>query len=378
MTPRKRSHKNKGLEPNLYTYGANNKYYRYRHPRTGKYFPMGSDRAKAQTAARLLNSRLAEHNFLVERVVDDHRTNLAFLIERFKEEYLPLRNLKARSRDNTLYRLGRVERDIGGRALDELTVQFIADYLDLNFTGDSYRQHRSILVQLCRFAITKGLMDNNPAEVTLNKQVQKKRRRLTLKQYHAIYAHAEPWLRNAMDLSLITLQRAGDVCKLKFEDIHDGKMFVIQEKTEKHGESAYLAITLNPLLNTIIDRAKQSGIHSPHVVHRESLSRINQTKRNHHHTAVRRDFLSRAFTKTRDMTSLFNGIDPSERPTFHEIRSLGGYLYEQQGFEKSYIRKLMGHTSEKMTNVYLDGHENRWTECNADLPIQLLKMKPDM
>ncbi|MDE1465773.1 hypothetical protein [Spartinivicinus poritis] len=54
----------------------------------------------------------------------------------------------------------------------------------------------------------------------------------------------------------------------------------------------------------------------------------------------------------RDKTNLFKGQKARECPTFHEIRSLGGYLYEKAGYGKSTIRRLMGHTEEYMTNYY--------------------------
>ncbi|WP_163834723.1 tyrosine-type recombinase/integrase [Spartinivicinus ruber] len=369
MPPRKRSRKNLGLEPNLYTYGPKNDYFRYKHPLTGKYHPMGKNRAKAQAAARQLNIRLDGQCMLVAHVMDSDAANVELLIDRFKKEFLPTRNLKPRSLLNSEYRLNRIARDIGKLPLKELTVPTVADYLDNSFSGDSYCQHRSILIQVCRFGITKGLLTFNPAEVTMNKKAEKIRQRMTIEQYHAIYQLADPWLKNAMDIGLITLQRAGDVVKMKFEDIKDNRLFVIQQKTEKHGESAYLAINIGEELGAVIKRASESGIRSPYIVHRNPDRRSSSHRRNDHWTAIKRDYLSRAFSEVRDKTNLFKELKARERPTFHEIRSLGGYLYEKAGYDKDFIRRLMGHTSEKMTSHYLDGHANRWTECSAELVI---------
>lgn len=57
-----------------------------------------------------------------------------------------------------------------------------------------------------------------------------------------------------------------------------------------------------------------------------------------------------------------------QRPTFHEIRTLGDSLYLEQGFSKEYVNLLMGHTSQKMTDEYTDQHQN-WTECSAKLQL---------
>lgn len=61
-------------------------------------------------------------------------------------------------------------------------------------------------------------------------------------------------------------------------------------------------------------------------------------------------------------------MDKDERPTFHEIRGLGGSLYLDAGYSEEFVNLLMGHTSMRMTKGYTDQHQE-WTECRADLPI---------
>ncbi|MCI8210640.1 hypothetical protein AUC61_13960 [Pseudomonas sp. S25] len=51
-----------------------------------------------------------------------------------------------------------------------------------------------------------------------------------------------------------------------------------------------------------------------------------------------------------------------ERPTFHEIRALGAWLYEQQKFPQEYIQALLGHADEKMTRHYQEGHDEKKIE----------------
>src|SRR3569832_661418 len=47
----------------------------------------------------------------------------------------------------------------------------------------------------------------------------------------------------------------------------------------------------------------------------------------------------------------------AERPTFHEIISLGDHLRRKAGWPIPAIQQLRGHTTEKMTRHYLEGHE---------------------
>lgn len=43
----------------------------------------------------------------------------------------------------------------------------------------------------------------------------------------------------------------------------------------------------------------------------------------------------------------------------HELRALGAWLYQQQGFEQEYIQALLGHATEDMTEYYQGGHEEK-------------------
>lgn len=55
-----------------------------------------------------------------------------------------------------------------------------------------------------------------------------------------------------------------------------------------------------------------------------------------------------------------------------EIRALGAWLYEQQGFAQKYIQGLMGHADVKMTEHYQSGHgddEVIYMKVKADLNV---------
>lgn len=49
--------------------------------------------------------------------------------------------------------------------------------------------------------------------------------------------------------------------------------------------------------------------------------------------------------------SCYDHVPAGERPTFHEIRALGVWPYEQQNFPQEYIQALQGHSDEKMTST---------------------------
>lgn len=75
--------------------------------------------------------------------------------------------------------------------------------------------------------------------------------------------------------------------------------------------------------------------------------------------------LSRAFAEARDAATV-GGENP---PTFHEIRSLGGALLRGSGWTVGQVQALMTHTSESMTEHYLDGHDVPWTEVRPGITL---------
>ncbi|RON08873.1 integrase [Pseudomonas brassicacearum] len=79
-----------------------------------------------------------------------------------------------------------------------------------------------------------------------------------------------------------------------------------------------------------------------------------------------------AVQSPRHKVQISENVAAGERPTFHEIRALGAWLYEQQGFEQEYIQGLMGHADVKKTKHYQEGHGEKSIEyqaVNADLRI---------
>ncbi len=117
----------------------------------------------------------------------------------------------------------------------------------------------------------------------------------------------------------------------------------------------------------VINRCNDA-IDSPFLVHRvlKRMSSKKGAKEKEHYTQLTSDYISRAFSMLRDKTGLFSELDPKNRPTFHEIRSLGIALYKDAGIDP---QALAGHTNPKMTNEYQKGHNIKWTHALADLII---------
>lgn len=374
MSPRRRLRRNKDLVENLYATARDGVvYYRYLHPVTKKWHGLGSDRTAAIVAARQLNGILMGPRNRVREVLGTSKQTVAQLIQRFRDELLPAKKLAPSTAKLYEYRLARIERDLGATAVDAVDVQTVAEYLDSNFERDAYVKHRGTLVELFRFALMKGVYPVercNPAEITYAKtDYGKERLRMTVEQFRAIHAAAPEHMQIAMELALITLQGRGEVIRMKFSDCQNGVLRVVRQKVQKH-EHAWLEIEISPQLESVISRARRSGTASPFIVHRRP-ERVAQAVGREHWTQLTPNAFTSEFREIRDATGIFNHLPREQRPTFHEIRALGSFLYKKAGYSTdAYIQPLMAHSDEKMTEHYQSGHEQKWVRVRAELDIR--------
>ena len=365
---RPRNKNNKGLPPNLYE-GIHG-YYKYRRPDTGKWHSIGKDRVKAISAAKQLNSILLPGRDLVDKVINNEAVGaFGTFLDRFEFELLPKRNLAELTLKDYKKKLIHIRKALGEKITDELSVQDISTFLD-TFPSIASNRYRSLLLLIFRYAVSKGVCKENPAEKTIPETEEKERQRLELDDFLEIYHYveSEPWFKNALELGLHTLQRREDLVNLKFTDIKDGHLYVIQKKTEKHGESAHLKIKITPTLESIISRCRDLIV-SPYILHRrpDRCSKQNyKADSKQHFSQITPDYLTKIFSYIRDKLPRFKSVPVRKRPTFHEVRSLGITLYEKQGID---AQALAGHKTRAMTDKYKEGHEPQWTEVEAGLEL---------
>lgn len=363
MAARRRSSKNKGLEENLYL-NTNTGHYQYRHPVTKSFHGMGKDRAKAQVAARTLNRRLAvETESLVDKVLGNSKITFSRACDDYiKERITHNPKLAESSKQGKTYRVNRVKKDLSDRELRGFTTQDAAEWLSA-FNGDSYKQHRSVLSQILNFGQTKGWVSKNVVTPTISHDVnyQKERRRLSLRTFLNIYDLAEPWFQVALDLAILTCQGRNEVATMRHSDIKDQTLFVIRKKTYQKSDTAYIAIQISNQLQQVINKSKTLPPESDFLVHRrpEKITSEQRTT----DWAVKPDYLTREFRRIRDTLDEMQDIPIKARPTFHEIRSLGGHLLEEQGASTGDVQALMGHADSEMTEHYLSGHKQKWTNA---------------
>lgn len=376
MSPRPRKRGRRGWPENLYgqTKGGAT-YYSYRHPLTGARHGMGTDFAKAAQAARLLNAQLMSAHG-VEDLVRDITAGTVLLhdyLARYSAEVLPAHTDRrgnpyaTKTLEDYQRRLVIVQREpFASRAVHEVTRRDIAEFLAAQRGGRSANIYRQLLKQVFARALAEGLCEDNPVTATLERVVVVQRQRLPYPVFQAIRAAAEPWFRNALDLAVQTLQRREDITRMRFEHIQDGRLLVRQSKVEHH-DTGNVRIAIGPALGAVIERCRDDLL-SPFLLHRRPIRRTRgHMNEREHWTQLRPEQLTRAFHDLRDELGLCADLAPEARPSFHEIRAMGADLYRKAGVPDAEIQKLLGHSSEKMTGVYLDRHGERWVDAVAGL-----------
>lgn len=100
-------------------------------------------------------------------------------------------------------------------------------------------------------------------------------------------------------------------------------------------------------LGTVIDRCR--------LVSRTDFMISAGIRKNSPTGNIHPDGLTKTFVKARKASGVNFSNNP---PTFHEIRSLAGRLYKNERGEE-FAQKLLGHTSENTTKLYLDERDNK-------------------
>lgn len=368
---RRRLAQNRDLPDNLYPCKGG---FYYVHPRTSKrtYWPVTRD--KSINAAKKLNAILLDTSDLVGDVLGESKT-IADAIKLFCEVDLPSRKWGKQTAEGYGFMLALIEKQIGKRRLTTFGTRDAAEYLKtVTNSAHSRIKYRNLLMWIFACAVEDGLVQSNPIEQTRKvKSVERKRERLTLEGFNAIREKAGemgmPWLQNAMDLALHTLLRRADIAGMKFTDVReDGCLYVVPKKTEDSTE-VHLRIAISAPIRAVLNRCRDKVL-SPFVIHRLPIKGKPQGKKSKdrtHHTELLPDQITRSFKEARDACEMFKGM--VNGPTLHEIRSLGGRLYEEQGWTLQQVQALMGHATEAMTAHYLESSEPRWVDVTAGLSL---------
>ncbi|WP_233981688.1 tyrosine-type recombinase/integrase [Pectobacterium versatile] len=339
--------------PRNLTYRKKYKSFYWRNPLTGKEMSLGQIARRDAISQAIEANSFIEQNFspvaLIEKLKVKKELTMAEWLERY-HVIIKRRDLATNTYKTRFGQLATIQQSLGEKVLKEVTTKDIAEFLEFYLQQEKLSMaagFRSVLSDIFREAVVEGHMDNNPVLPTRTPQPNVKRERLELEQYKAIRSAAEKqsmWFQLSMDLALVTGQRREDVAAIKFSDIVGDRLLIDQGKTgNKIALPLNLTIDVIGLcLSDVIDRCRDAS--------KTDYMISVGIRKNNLNGAVELNGLTKGFVKARKAS----GIELDERPpTFHEIRSLAGRLYEKER-GKEFAQKLLGHKSAKMTEKYLD------------------------
>ncbi|MEP9265109.1 phage integrase Arm DNA-binding domain-containing protein [Enterobacter kobei] len=373
MAARPRSHKIS--IPNLYCKldkRTGKVYWQYKHPTTGRFHSLGTDEAEAKQVANEANAIIAEQRTRQILSVNERLSRMKgkrtdITVTEWIDKYIVIQEERLRNNElrpnsfrqkNKPLRLFREH--CGMRYLKYIETIDIAEITDA-IKNDGFSRMaqvvRIVLVDVFKEAQHAGYVPPgyNPAMATKQPRHKVTRQRLSLEEWKSIYEAAEtmqPYLQCGMLLALVTGQRLGDICRMKFSDIWDDMLHIEQEKT-----GSRLAIPLDLkcdalglTLRDVVSKCRDAVI-SKYLVHfRHSTSQATRGD------SVSSSSLTTSFKKARNKCGI--EWEKGTAPTFHEQRSLSERLYEAQGVD---TQKLLGHKSPQQTAKYHDDRGKDWT-----------------
>ncbi|OBS89189.1 integrase [Enterobacter roggenkampii] len=373
MAARPRSHKIS--IPNLYCKldkRTGKVYWQYKHPTTGRFHSLGTDEAEAKQVANEANTIIAEQRTRQILSVNERLSRMKgkrtdITVTEWIDKYIVIQEERLRNNElrpnsfrqkNKPLRLFREH--CGMRYLKDIETIDIAEITDAIKNGGFSRMAqvvRIVLVDVFKEAQHAGYVPPgyNPAMATKQPRHKVTRQRLSLEEWKSIYEAAEtmqPYLQCGMLLALVTGQRLGDICRMKFSDIWDDMLHIEQEKTGSR-LAIPLALKCDALgltLRDVVSKCRDAVI-SKYLVHfRHSTSQATRGD------SVSSSSLTTSFKKARNKCGI--EWEKGTAPTFHEQRSLSERLYEAQGVD---TQKLLGHKSPQQTAKYHDDRGKDWT-----------------
>lgn len=344
--------------PKNLTYRKNDKAFYWRNPLTKKEIALGQISRRDAIAQAIEANNFIAQNYTPVALIEKLKGMDSLTVTKWIERYAVLlqrRNLSANTYKIRGNQLATIREKMGEMLLAEVTTKHVATFLETWIEGGKNTMAgamRSVLSDMFREAVVEGHITQNPVEPTRAPKIEVARNRLRLDVYKKIREAAEhlpAWFPLAMDLALVTGQRREDVSCMKFSNIIDDRLYINQIKT---GMKLALPLSLNLSavglrLGTVIDRCR--------LVSRTDYLISPGVRKNSSDGSLHPDSLTKKFVAARKLAGINFSDNP---PTFHEIRSLAGRLYRDERGE-DFAQKLLGHTSENTTKLYLDERDEK-------------------
>jgi integrase len=335
-------------------------YFSYTNPMDGVEYGIGRDRRAAIQQAMEANATLRKRPTLIERITGSVRTWGEWCAE--FEKLLAERESKPNTRRTRKSQMKRLRSTFPEKAAAASisTLQCAAALSALKAEGKARtaQAFRSFMIDCFDRMKAQGWRTDNPAEVTDEITVKVKRARLSFEAFESLYRTTSiAWLRNAMALALVTGQDRDSCRNAKFADFREGGWWNERSKT---GARVFLPLELRlerfgMSLEDVLRQCRTTGILSTHLIHQTERAKGARLGKPMH-----QDMITRVFSA--ELAKLRLNWGDKKPATFHEIRSLSGRMYKEQGNVNP--QELLGHKDPRTTAVYTDGR-GEWVKVGV-------------
>jgi len=172
------------------------------------------------------------------------------IARRYETEVIPTK--ARRTQTDNLKEIARLRAVFGRMQIDAIKPHHVRAYMDKRGEQAKARANRekALLSHIFNKAREWGYTDmTNPCQGVKGFKESGRDRYVSDSEFQAVWDKADQTLRDAMDLALLTGQRPADVLKIKREDLRDGALWIVQNKTK-----AKRAIELTGKLAALIER----------------------------------------------------------------------------------------------------------------------------
>ena len=377
--------------PKYLELNPHNRTYYYRNPAMPAKAGLGRNEQEAVRLASSLNARYRirceQEAARLETMVNVGGASFSDAFGAFIEKYISDYSFKSSTARLLHQRHRRLTEALGEIQMPMIDTQLLREAIS---RGSQFEQSKlkTVLLRFFRYAKSTGIypvhLTNPVDDLFVDPLPQKRRQRMTIEQFNAIYAVAPQWLRWLMTLAFHLALRRVDLVSLRFDDVVGDRIISPIRKTDTQArdiEATSVDFPIHPDVRAVLIEARRSSLRlgrCPFIVHREPERQTQRAvealerARMEHPAQVLPEYASKAFRKARDLandeTQLFDGASVRQMPTLHEIRALSSHLYAMAGYQVAAVQELMAHTDPDMTRAYQKGHARKVLRVEMMLP----------
>ncbi len=258
---------------------------------------------------------------------DDSTKLFSVIAKRYVREVYPTKSVRTRKdNDKELAHLLRV---FGHMPIDAIMPMHVRQYMDIRGQRAPVRANRekALFSHIFNKAREWGYTAaTNPCQGVKGFKETGRDRYVTDEEFDKVRLHAHHTVADAMDLALLTGQRPADVLKLTRNDIRDGALWIVQNKT---GARLAIEITgeLAEVIKRVVERPRIAA--SPFLIQDDNGQPLTQCA------------LRSRFDKARDMAGVH-----------FQFRDLRAKAASDTG-DLAHSQKLLAHKNREMTEHYV-------------------------